>query len=96
MLTFKEIKSAVIDMVAPYGLAKATLFGSYARGEQNADSDVDLVVELNRPLGFKRAELVESLQMRLGTTVDLIFGKNQLYGPVRDTYERDKVVIYEA
>lgn len=96
MLTYEEIEEAVNSIVPDYGVCEAALFGSYARGEQRADSDVDMVVELGRPLGFRRAQLIESLQESLGTHVDLIFGKDQLYGPVRQSFERDKVIVYEA
>ncbi len=84
-------------MDAPsYGVSRAFLFGSYARGEQTPDSDIDIVVELSRPLGFKRARLAESLENRLGVPVDLVFGSNQLFAPVRERFERDKVALYEA
>ena len=56
----------------------------------------DIVVELSRPLGFKRAKLSESLQNRLGVTVDAVFGSGQLYAPVFARYEKDKVTLYEA
>ena len=96
MVTFDDIQRAVASEAPAFGIAQAFLFGSYARGEQRPDSDVDIVVELSRPLGFKRAQLSESLQNRLGVPVDGVFGSNQLYVPVFARYETDKVALYEA
>ncbi|MBQ9043530.1 MAG: nucleotidyltransferase domain-containing protein [Eggerthellaceae bacterium] len=96
MVTFDDIQRAVACEAPAFGIAQAFLFGSYARGEQRPDSDVDIVVELSRPLGFKRAQLSESLQNRLGVPVDVVFGSNQLYAPVFARYEKDKVALYEA
>ena len=96
MVSLADIKDAIAADAPEYGVSRAYLFGSYARGEQTPDSDVDIVVELSRPLGFKRARLSESLQKRLGVPVDVVFGAGQLYAPVHVSFEREKVALYEA
>lgn len=49
------------------------LFGSYANGEQRMDSDIDLLVELDPPVGFfKFIALEDYLSERLGAKVDLV------------------------
>ena len=49
------------------------LFGSYANGEQGVDSDIDLLVELDPPVGFfKFIALEDYLSERLGVKVDLV------------------------
>ena len=49
------------------------LFGSYANGEQTQDSDIDLLVELDPPVGFfKFIALEDYLSGRLGAKVDLV------------------------
>jgi predicted nucleotidyltransferase len=49
------------------------LFGSYANGEQREDSDIDLLVELDPPVGFfKFIALEDYLSERMGTKVDLV------------------------
>ena len=92
----EDIARAVAELAPEYGISRASLFGSCARGEQSGGSDIDLVVDLSRPLGFRRAELHEVLEERLGCSVDLIFGAEGLYAPVREGFERDKVVVYAA
>ena len=55
-----------------YGVARLALFGSMARNESTAESDVDLLVELERPLGLQFMALHEELERLLGREVDLL------------------------
>ncbi len=49
------------------------LFGSYVRDEQKDKSDVDILVEFSKPIGFfKFMELEEYLSKKLGIKVDLV------------------------
>lgn len=55
-----------------FGVSSLTLFGSLARGEATDSSDVDLLVEFDRPTGyFGLVRLQLFLQDRLGHEVDL-------------------------
>lgn len=55
-----------------YGVGDILLFGSYARGEEREDSDIDLIVDFQKPLGFiPYMELHEFLETILGKSVDL-------------------------
>ena len=56
---------------AQFGVTRLALFGSIARGEASVDSDVDLLVELERPLGFAFVDLATELEKQLGRPVDL-------------------------
>ena len=47
------------------------LFGSFAKGTANEDSEVDMVVEFERPIGFKFVELVDYLEALLDKEVDV-------------------------
>jgi len=58
-----------------FGVKSIAIFGSTARGESGNESDVDIIVELSRPLGFKFVNLVYYLQEILGTSVDVITKK---------------------
>jgi hypothetical protein len=57
---------------AEYGVRRIGVFGSYARGQPGATSDVDLVVEFDRPVGFRFIELAEYLENLLGCKVDIL------------------------
>lgn len=96
MLSLEEITESVRATAARHHLDRVTLFGSYARGEARAESDVDLVVEASRPLGFARGAIYRELEEALGCSVDVIFGEKSLYPFVRDAVSAEGVVLYEA
>jgi predicted nucleotidyltransferase len=61
------------DLLQAFGVARLSLFGSFARDEGRHDSDVDLLVEFNRPIGlFEFAGLQRRLSEVLGHRVDLV------------------------
>jgi len=83
MKTVAEIKQTLQDQKAylteRYGVAEIGIFGSYVRGEQRADSDLDILVELERPARISLIDLVELelyLSDLLGIKVDLAIKKN--------------------
>jgi predicted nucleotidyltransferase len=59
-------------LAAEYGVSRIGLFGSYAKDTASEASDVDLVVEFQRPVGFKFMELADYLEKLLGKKVDLL------------------------
>ncbi len=54
-----------------YNLVEIAVFGSLARGEATETSDIDLLVELEKPLGFEFIDLADDLETLLGTKVDM-------------------------
>jgi len=54
-----------------YGVERIALYGSFARGKPTRRSDVDLLVELSRPLGLEFVALAEHMEAALGRKVDL-------------------------
>ena len=55
------------------GVAHVSLFGSFARDEARADSDVDVLVEFSRPIGmFGFVRLQRELGERIGRKVELV------------------------
>ena len=100
---YKEIMSqqTMTQLIAEYfktqPVLKAWLFGSYARGEEREDSDVDILVEFDRslPIGlFAYARMWRELEERLGRKVDLV-EEGTLRPAVQRTANRDLKVIYE-
>ena len=62
-----------------YGVTEIGIFGSYVRGEQRLDSDLDILIELERPPRISLIGLVELelyLSELLGVKVDLAIKKN--------------------
>jgi len=54
-----------------FGVVRMALYGSVARERATSRSDVDLLVELSRPLGLEFVALAQHLEERLGRPVDL-------------------------
>lgn len=55
-----------------YFVEKIGVFGSYIRGEETHDSDRDIIVEINGPIGWDFVELNEYLEKILKKKVDLV------------------------
>ncbi len=53
-----------------YGVKRLALYGSFARGEANSHSDVDLLVETARPLGLEFVALAQHLEKSFGRKVE--------------------------
>jgi hypothetical protein len=60
------------DLAKEFPIASLELFGSYARDEQTPQSDIDLLVNLSRPMGFGFMHLADRLEALLGKRVDLL------------------------
>lgn len=72
MSKIEEIKEKAVPILKAAGARKAALFGSYARGEETPESDIDIIVEM--PSGtslFDVGGLQYDLQEALGKKVDL-------------------------
>ncbi len=59
-------------LASEYGIRRIGLFGSYAKDTPTEVSDIDLVVEFERPIGFRFIELSEYLERLLGGKVDIL------------------------
>ena len=91
--------NAMTQTIADYfrnqPVQKAWLFGSYARGEEREDSDVDLLIVPDKMVGlFKLSGMHLDLQDLLHIPVDLVTEKG-LLPFARESADRDKILIYE-
>ncbi len=75
------------------GIVNVRLFGSYARDEAGPDSDVDLLVDLSKPLGLRFYSLAEDLEDALGRGVDLVTDDGLRNPHIRATALRDCVAV---
>lgn len=60
------------ELAARFKVRRMALFGSYARGEQNADSDVDVIVEVDPSIGLDFVSLAQRIEELLGLPVELV------------------------
>ncbi|HPA45880.1 MAG TPA: nucleotidyltransferase family protein [bacterium] len=59
-------------LISEYGVKRLGLFGSYAQGHPTESSDIDILVEFDRPLGFRFVGFTEYLETLLGKPVDVL------------------------
>lgn len=90
-----DIKEAVLPFCSQYPIKWLGLFGSYARGEADEESDIDLVIEFERNISLMKVlGLKVRLEEVLRRTVDLV-QFNQVDADIKEAIEKDKVVLYE-
>ncbi|WP_425806352.1 nucleotidyltransferase family protein [Desulfitobacterium sp. Sab5] len=95
ILEIEDIKKALQRVINKYPVSRVNLFGSYARGEANEESDVDLIIEFTEEIGlFKKLGLKEELAEVLNRDVDLIEIQD-LDEDVKINAAKEMVSIYE-
>jgi len=73
MTDIAKIKEKAIPILKEAGVTRSAIFGSYVRGEQREDSDIDLLVDFPDGLSlFDVAEIKYKLEDALGKKVDLV------------------------
>ena len=91
-----DIKISLSEYFKDKPVNKVWLFGSFARGEENAESDVDLMVDLDhtQPVGLKFFGMWNDLERMLDCKVDLV-EEGELLPFAAESANRDKRLIYE-
>lgn len=67
-----KLKAEKDYLKSQYHVEKIGLFGSFARDEQTETSDIDLLVEFSRPVGFEFLDLKDYLETIFDRPVDLV------------------------
>ena len=93
-------KSAIIAALRHYfstqPVLKAWLFGSLSRGEETHESDIDIIVSLDKsqPIGLKFFGMWSDLEELLGRKVDLV-SEGTLLPFAKKSVDKDKILVYE-
>ena len=95
MTTLSDIQSVVSKLAREYGAQRVYLFGSYARGDMDQNSDIDLRIDKGSIRGWELAGLLVDLEDALGTPVDLI-PSGSLDDRFLASIHDDGVLLYEA
>ena len=93
--TIDEIREIVAALAARYGADRIYLFGSYARGDANKDSDRDLRIDKGAIRGLQMGGLAADLEDALGIPVDLV-PTGSLDSKFLNSISDDEVLLYEA
>lgn len=95
MLNLKTVKDILLAhkqrLSIKYGLSNLAIFGSYARNQQTDESDLDILVEFDRPIGSEFIDLADELEQLLRVKIDLVSKKG-----IKDKYLRsiEKELVY--
>ena len=76
-----------------YGVTKLGFFGSVARGEANQSSDVDIVVEMQKPDLFYLVHIKEELQEAFHRPVDIIHYREKMNPFLKSRIEEDVIYV---
>ena len=99
MEKFSEIRDKILPLILPHGVKRVAIFGSFARGDESKQSDIDLLITLKPfgqrpPLGLKWFGLEQELSAVLGRPVDLISDK-ALSPYIRPYVQKEMVILYD-
>ena len=90
----------IIDIICQYfsrkPIEKAWVFGSFSRGEQRPDIDIDILITFvpNTKMGLQFFGMIDDLEKLLNRSVDLVV-EGDLLPFAAKSANRDKKLIYE-
>jgi uncharacterized protein len=87
-------KEKIVEICERNDIEFCAVFGSFARGEADENSDIDLLVRFSKPIGWAFYGIADELEMVLGRKVDLAT-ENMIGKRIRESVFRDLKVIYE-
>ena len=94
--TVEELKKIIVPIAEKYQVSRVYLFGSYARGDNNENSDIDLVIEKGNLKGMFAlcgfyTEVSEALQMKVD-----VLTTGSLDEDFKKSIEEDEVLLYAS
>ena len=95
-----ESRKAILDklvsikdrLYSKYPIKSMALFGSYSRNDFDEQSDIDIMVELDSPIGLKFITLVNELEYELKSKVDVV-SRNAIKSKYFKQIERDLIYV---
>ena len=96
MITPTDISTAASRVLAQYDVSEAYLFGSFARGEQTPNSDIDLRLVWGNAMTFGTLyELSHELERELGRKVEIVTNPPEHMRPAfRKSIKQEEIRLY--
>jgi hypothetical protein len=90
----KKIRETIVAVLTRYGAERIAIFGSYARGEARAGSDIDILVRFDRPKSLiQLVKIEDEIRKSIHMNVDLVTEK-AVSPHIAGTIFRDEMVIF--
>lgn len=87
------IRNQKPDLEREFGVKRIGLFGSFAKGRPKEDSDIDVVVELEKPDLFALIGIKQLLEESFGTHVDIVRLRDKMNPALRKRIDRDVIYV---
>lgn len=81
------------ELEEKYGVKKIGLFGSYAQGQYGKDSDLDLVVELDKPDLLTLIGIKQTVEEKLRIRVDIVRYRERMNRTLKKRIDKDAVYV---
>lgn len=96
MKTLAEIKSKLVEikpiLISKYPVERIAIFGSFARNEQDENSNVDIMIELNGKIGIDFFRMADEIEDYLGIKTD-VASKNGIKPRYFDSIKKDLIYV---
>jgi len=98
MIAQQDIINRLVPVLMAYPIKRAILFGSYVKGTQTTQSDIDLLIDSNGKIrGIDFFGVLEDITNALEIDVDLIEASQIIEGSkVQQEIENTGIIIYES
>ena len=97
MITLEQCKKELIDFKnsfgSEFGINRIGVFGSVARGEQNANSDIDIVVDVDTPTMYVMYNIQQRLTDIFQCEVDVVRYRQSLRPLLKQNIDREAIYV---
>ena len=101
--TIDEIRELIVPVAKKHGIKRVFLFGSYARGDADSSSDIDLRIDApNISALFEIGEVYADFEEAIGKSLDLVTTealRNNIDDPLTRSFiksiRKDEILLYE-
>ena len=88
----KKLSGKKSALLKKYPIKSIAIFGSFARNEQNKDSDLDILVDFNDSIGIQFIDLADEIENELGIKIDLV-SRNGVKDKYLKVIEEDLIYV---
>ena len=94
-MILQSLLHSITPILKKHSVAHASVFGSFARGTEQPDSDLDILVQLpDRTSLFDVVRLELELEDKLGRKVDIVTSDTHLHPIIQERILLEQVVIF--